>query len=108
MQFKPTKGKVLISLIPVYLLVFILPIALDLYDTSVSGLKVFFYGVGMIFYVVFTGLILPFTWLFEATGLGIDFGVLPEISLFGLILLALIYSSLLYLLISFFQKKLKN
>ncbi len=112
MNFKPTKRKIIFSLIPFYLLILMVPL-LGLNDKFIFLGKIFgetLVFVAVMVYLSFLKLVVPFQHLFEKVGLFRIEGSgglfpAPIISFWGLILLALIYFCLIYLVVSFFSKK---
>lgn len=111
MTIKPNKWKVILSLIPVYALLFLIPLLPTLMgkyeynEDYISSVGLFFENLAWFFYVIFVIIGFPFSWLLQAFGLVGEYDTLPEINPFGLVLLALIYSTILYLLISLLQWK---
>ena len=107
--FKPKKIKVIISLLPFYFLFGLIPIWIELsidgfMDTYIGH---YLFGVSIIFYWTFLLMASPVMEIFIKLGLmdqgggGIFVIAIPEITFPGLVILSLIYSILIYLIISF-------
>ncbi len=113
---KPTKKKILLSLIPFYLFALFIPFIIDLIWSgfSNSAFGFFLEGFSIIGYLIFLLMLYPFYHIFEALGLmkmemvGMTIWASPNISFLGFIFLAFIYSCIIYLIISFRDRRKKD
>jgi hypothetical protein len=106
MTFKITIKKVFISLVPFYLMIFLIPFIFK-YEGLDAWVGSSLFGVMIMVYWLFIVMAYPFHSIFLKVGLMEGLVGFPEISNTGLFLLAFIYSVLIYILISIFYKKKK-
>jgi len=114
---KPSKKKVLLSLIPFYILLF--PFALFLLLDIIPILMwtpfaVFAIAIGLLFFFIYgTTFGAPFEKILEKIGLVHHYGSMfdinfPDVSFLGIIVTGVFYSLLIYLCISFIQLNSRN
>lgn len=104
--FEFKKTKFFWSLLPFYLMLGLAPLWIELFfngfmDTFIGY---YLYGISIIIYFIFLLMVAPFEHLFRSLNLmdsGSGWLPIPEITFWGLIILSLFYSILLYIALSF-------
>ena len=105
--FKPKKSKIFLSLIPFYFLIILTPFLLEIIPSSfLENTTMGNYMFGLITIIYFSFLIMAYPlegFLISSEFMNGGHGWLPipEITFPGLVILSLIYSILIYLIISF-------
>jgi hypothetical protein len=110
------KKKIIISLMPFYLLILFVPFLIDSVWSGFADTKVGFFpaGFSVIGYLIFLLILFPFYHIFEVVGLvkmktiSMTVWDLPDISLLGYIILPLIYSCIIYVIVSFMETRKKK
>ena len=111
--FKPKKKKIIISLVPFYLFILFIPFRIDSvwkgFSDSIIGL--FLDCFSALGYLIFLMMLYPFYPFLEKLGLvrmkgiGVTVLAMPDISFWGFILLAFIYSCIIYVIISLRERR---